>query len=278
MTSLYQLIADMPEPDSNYYAGYSQHKIQKPFVSEMSSKSFIEAYFRQGGKEAITHRFDMHSLSEQRADHTISIFFLGLALFHHTTLSGKEIFNGTISDKYEFFHFIWFVSCLAHDIAFDLEKAEDLLAACPDLPSLKQHLAITDDLSQCSVELVPQYLFKACEPYFKYRHSVRKSVDHGMYAGFLMYDALVKNRAMQHEHKQNEHLSWEPWLDVQYAYAAATVAIHNIWFPDQKSIELYRKHDLDVLIGKEKISFAEAPLLSVLQQKVQYYASTNYLQ
>lgn len=265
MTSLYQLIADMAEQDWNYYAGYNQHRIQKPFVTETDSKDFIRDYFRQGGKEAIIKRFMMDSFTPKRADHTVSIFFLGLALFHQTQIEGKTIFKGTISDKYDFFHFIWFVTCLAHDIAFDLEKDEHLFKQCPDLPSLKSYLQITTDLSECQVDLIPQYLFRSCETYFKYLHNTRERVDHGMYAGFLMYDALVKNRQLQHEYKQTQHLSWAPWLDLQYAYAAATVAIHNIWFPmGDEYVALYHQHGLEELIGKGKISFSEAPLLYIL--------------
>lgn len=265
MISFYQLIADMREEDWNYYAGFNYYKMQKSLISETPSKDFIRDYFRQGGKEEIINRFMMDSFTQQRADHTVSIFFLGLALFHQTQLEGKTIFKSITSDEYEFFHFIWFVTCLAHDIAYDLERDEFLYKECPDLPSLKRYLQITIDLADCDIDLIPQYLFRSCETYFRYLHSTRKRVDHGMYAGFLMYDALVKNRHLQHELKQTNHLSWEPWLDQQYAYAAATVAIHNIWFPmDEKYLALYQQHGLNELIGKEKISFEEAPLLYIL--------------
>jgi|GEM_PF-2533951 len=265
MTSLYQLIAETKEEDWNYYAGFNYYHIEKPFVSGTTSKKFILDYFRQGGKEAILERFMMDRMNPRRADHTVSIFFIGLALFHQTQPEQQTIFTGQTSDKYDFFHFIWFVTCLAHDIAFDLEGDKNLFEQCRDLPSLKQHLQITHDLSECNVDQIPQYLLRSCESYFRYIHSTRGLVDHGMYAGFLMYDALVKNRRLQHKMKQTQHLSWEPWLEPQYAYAAATVAIHNIWFPmNDKYVCLYHQHGLKVLIGKEKVSFSEAPLLYIL--------------
>ena len=104
-----------------------------------------------------------------------------------------------------------------------------------------------------------------CSAYFAYRHSHRdfKATDHGIYAGVLMFDRLVKNRRIKASQGHNS-LFWGKDLEAQYAFAAATIAVHNMWLPSPNAYRTYRKYGLNSLIKRQPITFAEAPLLFLL--------------
>lgn len=266
MDNLYKQIENLQQQDWNYYAGAANNlDISKPFSSDNTSANFILQYFKKGGKEEAVKDFNIEAFGIQRADHTVSIFFLGLLLNKHTKLKEKMEFGLQASQLYEFFQFIWFVTCLSHDAAFYLEKNKNLFKTCRNLSALKKHLKIEFDLTSLTVPKVPDYMFRLCDAYFCFRHKHHsfKSTDHGIYAGVLLYDRLVKNRLSKKAKSDKEYL-WEDYLDAEYAYAAATVAVHNIWFPEVKDTKLYEKYKLDSLIGRQPIRYSDAPLLFLL--------------
>lgn len=265
MASIFKWINTIQEIEWNYYAEFSEHPIEKPLVKNNSSVNFIIQYFKQAGKEAISEAFDLENFGQQRSDHTVSIFFLGIIFFQNSGLKNKSYFNGIESKHYDFFQFIWFVCCLSHDAAFYREHEEALHIACPDINALKKHLNIEYDLTIEKVSNIPKEMFSLCEKYYAHRHKnlERPAVDHGIYAGLLMFDCLIKNRRIERPvHKSK--LLWEDWLEPQYAYAAATVAVHNMWFPQKKDEKLYQKNGLASLIEKKPITLNEAPLLFLL--------------
>jgi len=266
VSSLYKLISELQEDKWNYYAEASDNvAIPLPFATENTSVNFIKQYFKKGGKEEAVKDFNIESFLMPRADHTVSIFFLGVLLYDKTVLKHEIKFSQKVSELYEFFQFIWFVTCLSHDAAFYLEHDKDLYKKCVDLNALKKHLKIEYDLTACNINDVPEYMFRLCGPYFSFRHKHRKftATDHGIYAGILLYDRLVKNRIIKKAESNKQYL-WEEYLDAEYAYAAATVAVHNIWFPAEKDFQLYEKYDLHDLIGKQPIKLKESPLLFLL--------------
>ena len=266
MTTLFEHIEGLHELNWNYYAfSRNNRTLQKPFVSTISTVDFIEQYFTKGGKKNAMEDFELGTFGRQRADHTVSIYFLGLLLFYGTKIKERVFFDGDTSELYEFFQFIWFVTCLSHDTAFYKEHDQGLYKSCPTIAALKKHLSIDHDLSKLKVQRVPQDMFALCETYysFRHKHSQFKATDHGIYAGMLMYDRLVKNRIRKKAEGDNA-LFWGDNLDPQYAYAAATVAVHNMWLPHEKDYLLYEKHGLRDLIGRTAIKFDEAPLLFLL--------------
>jgi hypothetical protein len=266
MASLYKLIENMEEIKWNYYASFpNNNPILKPIVTDNESANFITQYFRKGGKNEAMVDFDLDHFGSQRADHTISIFFLGLILFHNSSLKDKIFFDGVVSENYEFFQFIWFVTCLSHDVAFYRENDPYLMEANTDINALKANLNIKYDLTSQQIENVPADIFELCGIYFKYRHNhpTYPGMDHGIYSGILMFDRLVKNRITK-KAQQEQALLWEDFLDRHYAYAAATVAVHNIWLPKKNDYPQYANAGLSALIRRQPINFEEAPLLFLL--------------
>lgn len=123
MDSLYKLILTLPEADWNYCFQFQNNlAIPKPIVGKITSVDFINRYFKKGGKENTILDFNLNDFRSERADHTVSIFFFGLLLFHNTGIKSRLFYQDVISEKYEFFQFIWFMTCLSHDLAFYQEE------------------------------------------------------------------------------------------------------------------------------------------------------------
>lgn len=85
------------------------------------SKEFIDTYFKNGQKDFSVLNLDenMPRLSEFRAIHTVSSFFLGVQLaswLNELTLK---------CDNQEFdFSYIWFLTCLFHDYGYAIEETK----------------------------------------------------------------------------------------------------------------------------------------------------------
>jgi hypothetical protein len=266
MISIYEWISRLQERNWNYYTGLNDKVfLARPFVESNTSQDFISRYFTIGGKMEAMRDFDIENFGIPRADHTISIFFLGILLYSRTKIKNRPFFVGRMSKHYGFFEFIWFLTCLSHDGAYHLEGDTNLFKSAPDLDNLKRHLALEYDLTTQTVANVPQDMFELIEAYysFKHEHPHFKVVDHGIYGGMLLYDRLVKNR-IRKKAMNEPSLLWEEFLDDHYAYAAATVAIHNMWFPVKSDYALYRRYGLAALIERPAIKFFENPLLYLL--------------
>ena len=262
--SLYQQIKTLKEAQWNYYAGAPNNKsLSVPFITGRQSNLFIKDYFHKGGKDLIADYFNLDSFGKERADHTVSIFFFGLLLFHNTEFKNQIFYDGRFSDRYDLFAYIWFMTCLGHDVAFYSERDEALWEKNPTIEALIEGAQAEHNLLARSVEHVPQDMFNLIRPYFDHRHAAGKT-DHGIYAGLLSYDLLVKNR-LYHHNDGDSNWTWDEYLDDIYAYCAGTVAVHNMWIPGtQAEIDEYKRHGLQALIGRPRITLKEAPLLYLL--------------
>lgn len=132
------------EPVWNYYG---TNIYTDPIAAPEQSARFIREYFLQGGKGDIAYELDeydnmiVHSrfrasknfdefaicgdaplhLSEYRAIHTVSAFFLGIFLEDCLTQKdhGVDIFmRGTLFP----FSYLWFLTCLYHDYGYIVEE------------------------------------------------------------------------------------------------------------------------------------------------------------
>ncbi|HLY70823.1 MAG TPA: hypothetical protein VKR53_13920 [Puia sp.] len=263
MPSLFFYISRLPEKNWNYYDGLRQSKIiRKPFVTENTSTQFMEQYFKTGGKLPVFTQLSLNNYGVNRADHTISIFFLGIIIHQKTILKEKTFYSDDVNHLYAFFPFIWFISCLAHDFAFYLETETEEFKKFPDTETFKKKLHIKHDLLLQKISHIPQDLFELCDAYFRYRHTSNK-LDHGIYAGIALFDKLVENRIEKKQMRQT-NLFWENALDKEYSYACATIALHNMWFPKEDKFSEYRLNGLGKMIGRSQITFDEAPLLFLL--------------
>jgi hypothetical protein len=264
-SSFYQQIETILDADWDYYFGGPKNiPPAKPFVTENTAKLFIEEYFRKGGKEKITEAFPLDDLSVDRADHTVAVFFFGALLLKNTAIGKYKFFDPKVERWYDFTLFMWFVTCLAHDVAYTMEEERHLFAKAISVETLYQELGITHRLLDAKVTGVPKAFWNCIQPYFTYRNGEGRT-DHGIYAGVKGFDALVKNRIEKKREVVDDSRYWEPDLDPFYAIAAATIATHNIWLPENSAkIQKYRQAGLEQLIGRGPIMFQEGPLLYFL--------------
>ena len=266
MEKLLDKINELDQSQWDYYFNHSKRSLNKPRFERNNHAKFIESYFKRGGKANIFKKyFNIEKSLLHRSTHTVSIFFIGILIYFNTKI--KEIMNwGTNPPEYDVFQFVWFITCLFHDFGYDYEmRNKDYLSKIWDIDSLKKSLKIKYDLLDEDPDYIPKDLYRSISKYFLYNRFKRKKIDHGIVAGIYLYDKLVKNRHYKKRRSNNDDgLLWGDYLDSQYALAGATIAIHNIWFPDNTSEEFYKQFELDCLINRKPISLNEAPLLFLL--------------
>jgi len=172
--NIYTLIKELEEIDWNYYAAAVNNiTLDKPFISDLSARDFILKYFAKGGKHLVTNRFNIADFGTARAEHTVSIFFIGILIYQNSILKDKVFYNGKVNARFDFFSFIWFVSSLAHDFAFYKEKKVDEPILWENNPTINDILineGIYYNLLEQKVPNIPQDLFKLVSAYFNYRH------------------------------------------------------------------------------------------------------------
>ncbi|WP_338236780.1 hypothetical protein [Persicobacter diffluens] len=260
-------ILDLRQEDWDYYASVDGKYLENPFSSYIPHREFIERFFERAGKEGVLRSINPQ-LSPQNGDieHTNSIFFLGILLAKTWRNDSSSFFIGESPLGYQIFPFLWFLICLTHDLTTDVENEDQLLESIRDIETLKQHLKCRRILPLKDINSVPDVLLNAIPHYLNWKlnnppKGLEKHVDHGIYAGFKMYDKLVKNREYRQrrirEKKEKKSLFWQKELNEQYAKASQVVATHNIWFnnPDYN-----KENGLDDLNKQENVRFDDYPL------------------
>ncbi|TAJ08196.1 hypothetical protein DMA11_21435 [Marinilabiliaceae bacterium JC017] len=262
MKSIKQHIIELDQSDWDYYTDFSTNPLSNPFQDQTSHSEFIEKYFKRSGKEIVLNLINIKKEEIHKANHTNSIFFLGI-LLHKNTEVKKEYFKELNPSGYKEFPFIWFLTCLFHDFGVAHESDIDLLNKIYDLDNLKSHLKIDHCLLNRKIAGIEKVLFSHIRQYFTYRRIIHKRIDHGICAGLYFYDRLIKNR-IEKEKVRNNELFWGKKLEKQYALVAATIATHNIWFPNDETACDYIKFEMKSLINLKPISLKHYPLLYLL--------------
>ena len=114
--------------------------------------------------------------------------------------------------------------------------------------------------------------------YFNYRINVHKKVDHGIIAGYMFYDRIIKNYVLSylansdmHKRDNLSHFIYKDRVFRQeqipvFAYIADCIMTHNIWMETEKYSNEYREYMLDELMKDtfRKITYEENPILYIL--------------
>lgn len=146
------------------------------------------------------------------------------------------------------FEYPWMLCCLYHDVFSQYEKEGyeyvDLDGFCRkfDIQHTIYDMKLPEEISISSFE--PTYRKTTIEQYFLYRMK-NKRVDHGIAAGYILFDRLVKNY-LEHrdEHKADvfttnkdgHTLLWHKDQIWVFALAADAVIAHNIWHLDSEAL------------------------------------------
>lgn len=219
---------------SLWHYPYYNFRQTNPFevLDNDNFKTFIEQYFRNSGKEIFHH--DLHELfglQNNRAIHTVFVFFLGLLIFNGTKFDLLLYHKEYDKKGNPRFPFVWFLSILFHDYAEDFESKSIDLDRYKDMDSIYNELKIVHKiLKRKKIDQKHDKLFSLIRNYFSFRRYGMKQIDHGILAGIYFYDRLIKNRIINKKRLGNENPnSWNVGLNDIYATAAAAIACHNIW-------------------------------------------------
>lgn len=242
--SLYDEIKDLD--NWNYY--FKDEKCKKPaWNTNTEHQQFIENFLKTSGKESILDDFFTEDLKKSnvkfnnfdRAIHTNSVFFIGCLLYEKLLLKDKINFIRE-DGKNDEFHFIWFLTSLVHDFGYFAERDKSKFPEITEkISSIKREHDLLDyrnsnkylieayteyqESTRRIIDYIPNYFKEA----FQGKRSSRNEskIEHGIYAGLLLYDGLVRNRLKKAE---DSTLYWKPDLDKFYAIASFSIAIHNM--------------------------------------------------
>ncbi len=262
MKSLFDRISEIPSNQWNYYYNPSI-SLDNPILKNSNQGEFIKNYFKRGGKGGIFKEyFTIKNSLLHRSKHTVSIFFIGILIYHNSIIKQKMC-GGRNLNRIDF-PFLWFLTCLFHDFGYDYEKnSRKYSSKIKDIDSLRRYFEVEHYLLDKNPNNIPKDLYKNISNYFLYKLTERKEIDHGIVAGMYLYDMLVKNRLFRRNGNDNVFY-WGDDLDDEYALAGATIATHNIWFAGSNMKKIYEGYNLDCLINHMPISSEEAPLLFLL--------------
>lgn len=254
----------------NYYKGKEEFT-ENPMLSIEKSKEFIRNFIKLSRKaeNELNKQIDKVGM---RATHIVSTFFIGHYIYQNNekirTLIEEQLEN--LKQKWKVksnvnFSFIWFLTCLFHDLGYAIEKYEGI-----KYDSLEALSRRTAELME--VEGIPTFYKDIHSHYYDYRIKHQQKNDHGITAAYLLFDSLCKIRTFEEDSGQSS-LCWEKGLENVYNFCAWNILAHNIWFcneSDKEKVEIYKYFHLDKLIlddsseNKYKITLVEYPFFFFL--------------
>lgn len=251
-----------------------------------SAYKFIRGTYDVGSKDRIFDvGFQQRFKQSGKHQHTVALYFLGCLLSEVINDSLREhlatFISGVGDDWYDFLY-TWFLTCLYHDTAAIIEKNEWNV----EFPNIDFYLGKYDVqynvYEHCWVNptLKPYtYSESLVKNYFRYRVEHCLSIDHGIIAGYLLYDRLVKNYNEAWEHCRTNHhncydcfyykgLNWRKEHMSHFAIVADAIISHNIWRSENThdSRAIYRQYGLNPLLYSKsnRIRMSDNPLLFFL--------------
>ncbi len=207
---------------------------------------FIKQMFEISGKTQVVENDRDRYEKYLAANHVSSVFLLGIIINKHLDLikvtppelsdegksdeDEKKILEWIdLSEKYESnLLFVWFLSVLYHDIAKHIEESGKENAAISNLEDLYERFQIEHKLLDKEDTTPCTHLTSIRKEYFKFRRVKCGKLEHGILAGIVLYDRLVKVRIANQNNKETK-LKWDEGVEKLYKLASDAVSIHNIW-------------------------------------------------
>ena len=276
------------EPENLFEQGHEQDHCE----------AFIRTHFEKGCKsEALNFEetWEKHYRTEGKHIHTVSLYILGLyvqeIIRDELESKMKEIIGDGARLWYEF-RYTWFLTCLFHDAASCIEMGWEE-GNQGDLQSAIRMLGIqktpyTYRPIKKDVRLT-RYDEETIKSYFKYLKGERGRLhtEHGIIAGYKLFDSLYRNFCRVTEGKQfvagvyiekETGLHWRKSHLDHFAYISDAIICHNLWTvtdgnnsKDKKEVKKYRENGLGDLIipagsneNDKKLSLSAYPLQFML--------------
>lgn len=255
----------------SYYYGI---RVTDKLFDEDSTREccdFIKKFFRTGQKElSLMFVFKDEFLAKGRHVHTVSVFLIGELLnFNYKKYIDQYIAEIT---GYNFeFKYYWFLASLYHDVASCIEKINDSDEVKKSY-KCNQYDIFNHSKNSIKHRDVPlRFSRETIDSYAEWRKN-KGSNDHGIFAGKLLYERLLKNFR-----KRTLHINWEQEVEMTvrnkkyrpeqidlFAIVADAVMCHNIWMAyDSEKIKEYEDNELNALIirnPQERLSVNDYPL------------------
>lgn len=265
------------------------------------ARQFIKNYFDAGSKEKVfVMDFQQKYLIKGKHLHTVSLFLLGCHLSKLVDIPLENHFLDRIKsvDWYEF-TYTWFLTSLYHDASFVLEDESLQVGTCEQFKTLNyniskncieyevfRYMSKNVNCSSCGANsciksmnnsyfTFPESLVR---DYFFYRADYMNTIDHGIIAGYIMFDRLIKNYEQawmakckegdnyNYESFYHKNLNWRIEHQAHFACIANAIIAHNIWYCSYTDENNYRRYELGPLFSStaEKISLNKWPLVFYL--------------
>lgn len=266
MGTLREMYEDLMK-DTNRWSYYSNPYYRLSYDKLFSNEScyeFIINYFMYSGKEKVfddPNIYQNSNILKKRSPHIISTYLLGILIAESFKFDINKRDNKNMNFKY-----LWFLSCLYHDIGYVYENTHNcqhlIMLQTDGIEAMKEICGITykckKEFKTYDEELVNTYLSNRA----KCSEGKIGVIDHGIAGGLMLYDRLRKNynQALKKAHKQdskNKKDSFEynglHFSNAHYGYyakAADAIIAHNIW---QDTLNDYLKKERKQQLDDKKI-------------------------
>ena len=276
------------EPENLFEQGHEQDHCE----------AFIRTHFEKGCKgEALNFRetWEKRYKAEGKHVHAVSLYIMGLCfkdiICKKIKTKMKEILGDEVTSWYEF-RYTWFLTCLFHDAASCIEMGweegnqGDLQSAIRMLGIQKTPYTYRPIKKDARLTRYDEETIKS---YFKYLKGERGRLhtEHGIIAGYKLFDSLYRNFCRVTEGKQfvagvytekETGLRWRKSHLDHFAYISDAIICHNLWTvtdgnnsKDKKEVKKYRENGLGDLIipagsneNDKKLSLSAYPLQFML--------------
>ena len=243
-----------------------------------------EKYNRIGKKMVFTSIKDDDKKIFEKSAHMVSVYFLGILLQNifesHIKENIKNLAIAKMIDEtkienmvgyHQLFEYLWRLSSLYHDIASYYEKnncvnktcfkgldGNELIKKCIDDQfgySIKELILESKfNFTHTPTEITNYFslMFNKMLPN-KRTEEVKPKLEHGILAGCVLYDILLKNLIAKlggNEECNINDLVWDINDKLLYMYAADAIIVHNMWYrlrDDSNALE-YEDNGLSNLI------------------------------
>ena len=242
----------------DYYNNSNDFGGEFPFLSKELSVRFLKNFIKVSGKAEQDLVAQIDKIGD-RVTHTVSVFFIGHFIYQNTIIKNKidtelsKLEQDSVKSCKIDFPYVWFLTCLFHDLGYEIEN-ENILkyGNIDDLVSKSKKLN--------SIIGVPLNYSSNYEKYFHYRIEKNCKNDHGIVAAHLLFDSLCIIRRYS-ESNTKSNLCWDKGLENVYNFCAWNILAHNIWYVNEedkcnsKSYETAGLSDLILNKKNEKIEY-----------------------
>lgn len=208
--------------------------------NDFENIEYIKKILSCYGKEQLYITRCIDNLQNTRIKHIVSMFLMGRLLYDSSTaiknamdsfINSHSLFPDTSIDDNNTqckFYFIWMLTAFYHDVGYFFENEEDVcMRKINDVLVFEYPLNFGD-------KFIPKcYDKNLLDSYAWYRFITSRKYDHGIIGAQDFYKNLM------HSNPYNRI----PTYNV-YKIVCLCIACHNIWFPNDDTISIYKAFGL----------------------------------